>query len=67
MFLWIPSGSLQNAEELPRISGAILWISESVFLYAVSLDSKMAVEETREKRKEREERRERRETRAERR
>ena len=25
------------------ISGAILWISESVFLYAVSLDSKMAV------------------------
>ena len=52
---------------MPRISGAILWISESVFLYAVSLDSKMAVEETREKRKEREERRERRETRAERR
>ena len=28
---------------MPRNSGAILWISESVFLYAVSLDSKMAV------------------------
>ena len=26
-----------------RNSGAILWISESVFLYAVSLDSEMAV------------------------
>ncbi len=42
-------------------------VPESVFLYAVSLDSKMAVEETREKRKEREESRDRRETRAERR
>ena len=47
------------------ISGAIPWVPESVFLYAVSLDSKMAVEETREKRKERAERRERREKRAE--
>ena len=28
---------------MPRNSGAILWISESVFLYVVSLDSKMAV------------------------
>ncbi len=43
VFLWIPQASLHNAEELLRISGAILWISESVFLYAVSLDSKMAV------------------------
>ncbi len=43
MFLWIPWDSLQNAEELPGISDAILLISESVFLHAVSLDGKMSV------------------------
>ena len=48
-----------------RISGAVLWVPESAFLYAVSLDSKVAVEGTGEKRTEREERRGRRETRAE--
>ena len=28
---------------MPRNSGAILWISESVFLHAVSLDSEVTV------------------------
>ncbi len=32
-----------SSEELPEISEAIPWISESVFLYSVSLDSKIAV------------------------
>ena len=65
VFLWIPPDSLQNVEEMPRIFGAVLWVPESVVLYALSLDSKVAVEGIGEKRTEREERRGRRETRAE--
>ena len=43
VFLWICIDFLQNSDVQPGNSGAILWISESVFLYAVSLDSKIAV------------------------
>ena len=43
VFLWIPRDSLNNSEELLEISGAIVWISKSVFLPTVSLDSKIAV------------------------
>ena len=37
---------------MPEISGSILWTSESVFLYVVSLGSKMAVQRERERAKE---------------
>ena len=43
VFLWIPGASLHNSEEVRGIGYAILWMSESVFLYNVSLDSKITV------------------------
>ncbi len=44
MFLLSSLDYLQNDEKLLSNSDEIQWLSESVFLYAVSLGSKMTVE-----------------------